>query len=157
MRLVVFHHPSDVWRKFCVVFRNDNAGLDRANRVEDIVIVPVEIDREQIYLGGRELLQSGVDFPRIDELLHHVQTALSDSRSKILSGSGDAPLRAFDPDAAPPLKQQEQRIVLQARAGADFDEGFVAVADAAKDFVKDAIFVSLGIDTIAVLEEAAIV
>jgi hypothetical protein len=125
-------------------------------RLPEPVVVPVDVDGEQVELRGDLALAEEVR-QRLgsQEGVLQAKSLLAQRNGKGLLDALDGLLAAFEPLPGPPIQQQRHGIVLNARADAKLDEEAVRRPDAPEDLGDDAVFLVLGEGAAAVSGQVA--
>lgn len=120
---------------------------DGRDRLEDVVVVAVDVDAEEVDLAGEAmLLEQGVDVGGGHEGLAEGEPAACE-RLPVEGADAVRVVRVpLHPEAPPALFEEVARVVLEASLAAELDETPVRGPDDLEDPFNDPVLVGLAVD-----------
>ena len=116
--------------------------MSRQNALQDPIIIPVDIDNQQVRRGRRTVLTEYVqDIIQLNISINDFDTWI---RAIDRPGIISAGLRAFDQKTSPiVIYKQIASTAFSAITDSELDGNSIAFADASKDFFQDPVFAVL--------------
>src|SRR5205807_2158143 len=111
------------WWKLTVILNDDNSRTHNINCVQNVNIVAIDIDRKQVNLPGKAFPNQAVDVVTGNEGCFNTQPAIRYNVFELGIDLRHKAFAALDPQPAPALQQEFERVILQAILDAELNKG----------------------------------